>query len=455
MVGDGSARGGAAAHRLIPGHQVPVLGLLVVGAADQEREVQRRAGRVQVGHVSAHGLGVGGQRRADARVEFRHRGPQPGDLEGVHDHPGAERALGPHDLGVGADRVVAVLPPVLPVPGAEVRRRPGTLEGLDGRLLPGVGARRPGREAEQPHAPARVADRPEAELGVGLVVAADDRGPGFRAYGLAEPVGHRGEPRERERQPVPARGAGPAGQRGLGDHRERPLGSDQEPPQVRSGGRARHRQAPQDLAVRQDRGDSEQHILDRPEAGGRLPGRRRGDPAADGGKGDRLRVEAGRQPVFGQGGLELVAAHAGLDVDDLRHQVDVEDLVHSGQVQDDGTGLGLRSAADAGAAAAGDHRRGRLRRPGQDRGHLLRAGREDHRGGEGKLVAADAPQQRQRPGVDGVLAQRLRVGPHGAVGQAADQKFEGAHDADRNPRVGPGSAPGFCPGAAGRLRKRP
>ena len=74
---------------------------------------------------------------------------------------------------------------------------------------------------------------------------------------------------------------------------------------------------------------------------------RRGDPAAHRGDGDRLRVEADRQPVSGQGLLKLVAAHSGLDVGDLRHQVDVGDPVHPGQVQDHRPGRGLRPAAHA------------------------------------------------------------------------------------------------------------
>jgi len=100
--------------------------------------------------VATHGLGVRGQRLPDARVQPGHGGPQPGDLHGVDDDPGAERALGPHDLGVGPHGVVAVLPPVLPVPGAEVARR--FLHRLGGRVLPGVQPGQAGREAEQPHA---------------------------------------------------------------------------------------------------------------------------------------------------------------------------------------------------------------------------------------------------------------------------------------------------------------
>ena len=155
-----------------------------------------------------------------------------------------------------------------------------------------------------------------------------------RCTSSQSPSRQRREIREAEGQPLPGRGAGPAGERRLGDHRERPLGPDQEPSQVRPGGRARHRPAAQDLAVRQDRGQPEQHVLDRPEPGGRLPGRRRGDPAAHRGDGDRLRVVAGGQPVFGQFLLQPVAAHAGLDVDRLGHRVDV------GRCGPSGTGPG-------------------------------------------------------------------------------------------------------------------
>ena len=231
-----------------------------------------------------------------------------------------------------------------------------------------------------------------------------------------------------------AGGPSPAGQRRLGDHGERPLRAGQEPPQVGPGGRARHRAAAQDLAVRQDRGQPEQHVLDRAEPGGGLPGRRRGDPAADRGDRDRLRVVAGGQAASGEFVLEAVAAHPGLDVDRLGDGVDRADAVHPGQVEDDGLRLRLRAAADAGAGASRDDRGAGLARPGQDRGHLLGAGREEDSAGFGQVVAADPAEQRQRPGVDGVVVQRLRVSAHGAAGQAAGQDVQGAHQADSRPR---------------------
>ena len=57
-------------------------------------------------------------------IQPRHRGPQPGDLHRVHDHPGAERALGPHDLRVGLHGVVAVLPTSAPRTGRPARPMP-------------------------------------------------------------------------------------------------------------------------------------------------------------------------------------------------------------------------------------------------------------------------------------------------------------------------------------------
>ena len=209
----------------------------------------------------------------------------------------------------------------------------------------------PDREAGQPYAPAGVAERAEAQLGVGLVVAAQDGGAGLGSLDLPQGCGQGGEVRVAEGQPLPGGGPGPAGQRRLGDHGERPLRAGQEPPQVGPGGRARHRAAAQDLAVRQDRGQPEQHVLDRAEPGGGLPGRRRGDPAADRGDRDRLRVVAGGQAAPGEFVLQAVAAHPGLDVDRLGDGVDRADAVHPGQVEDDGLRLRLRAAADAGAPA--------------------------------------------------------------------------------------------------------
>ena len=295
VVGDGAAGFGAGAGGLLPGLAVPGLRVVVVGARDQEREVQRRAGRVQVGQVAGHRLGVRGQGCFDAVVEPRDGGPEPGDLHRVHDHPGAERPLRPHDLREGLHRVVAVLPPVLAVAGAEFGPR-GSHD-LGGGLLPGVQARRAGRETGQGHAPGRVFQGAEAQLRVGLVVPAQDGGAGLGSPDVLEGFGHGREVWVAEGQPLPGFRAGPAGERRLGDHGERPLRADQEPSQVRAGGRARHRAQAQDLAVRQDRGQPEQQVLDRAEPGRGLPGRRGRDPAADGGDRDRLRVVARGQSV--------------------------------------------------------------------------------------------------------------------------------------------------------------
>ena len=65
------------------------------------------------------------------------------------------------------------------------------------------------------------------------------RRPSASAVNDGKPIG----------QPLPARRPGPAGQRRLGDHREGPFRSDQEPPQIRPGGRTRYRRAAQDPAV--------------------------------------------------------------------------------------------------------------------------------------------------------------------------------------------------------------
>ena len=138
MVGDRAAGFGTGLRGLLPGGAVRGFRLAVVGAADQEGEVQRRSGRVQVGQVAGHRLGVRGQGGSDALVEPRDRGPQPGDLHRVHDHPGAERALRPHDLREGLHRVVAVLPPVLAVAGGEFGAV--CLQDRGGGLFPGVQA---------------------------------------------------------------------------------------------------------------------------------------------------------------------------------------------------------------------------------------------------------------------------------------------------------------------------
>ena len=103
---------------------------------------------------------------------------------------------------------------------------------------------------------------------------------------------------------------------------------------------------------------------------------------------------------------------------------------------------GLGAAADAGAGASRDDRGAGLARPGQDGGDLLGAGREDDPGGFGEVVAADPAQERQRPGVGGVVAQRPRVGADGAGGQAAGQDVQGAHQADSRPRLA-------CPASRG------
>ena len=160
----------------------------------------------------------------------------------------------------------------------------------------------------------------------------------------------------------------------------------------------------QDLAVRQDRGQPEQHVLDRAEPGGGLPGGRRGDPAADGGDRDRLRVVAGGQPELGQFLLQPVAAHPGLDLDRMGDDVDLADAVHPGQVEDDGVGVGLRPAADAGARAPRDDRGAGFRwpRPGSWRpprcgpGRAPRRVRAGRRRGPGG--AAPAARSRSRCG---------------------------------------------------------
>ena len=275
--------------------------------------------------------------------------------------------------------------------------------------------------------------RAEAQLRVGLVVAAQDGGTGFGSPDVLEGCGQRREVWVAEGQPLPGRRASPAGQGRLGDDGERPLRADEESSQVRAGRRARDRPAAQDLAVRQDRGEPEQHVLDRAEPGGGLPGGRRGDPAADGGDRNRLRVVAGGQPELGQFLLQPVAAHPGLYLDRLGFLVDGADAVHPGQVEDDGVVVRRGPAADAGARAPRDDRGARLAGPGQDGGDFPGGGRGDDRGGFGQVVAADPAEQRQRPGVGRALAQRLRVGAYGAVGQAAGQHLQGTHQPDSRP----------------------
>ena len=209
---------------------------------------------------------------------------------------------------------------------------------------PGCRASQAGREAGQRHAPGRVVQRAEAQLRVGLVVAAQDGGTGFGSPDVSQGSGHRREVLEAEGQPLPGRRASPAGEGRLGDHGERPLRADEESSQVRAGRRARHRAQAEDLAVRQDRGEPEQHVLDRAEPGGGLPGGRRGDPAADGGDRDGLRVVAGGQVALRQFRLEAVAAHPGLHLDRLGFLVDGADAVHPGQVEDDGVASALACA---------------------------------------------------------------------------------------------------------------
>ena len=305
---------------------------------------------------------------------------------------------------------------------------------LASRPAGAAGPAGPGREAGQRHAPGRVVQRAEPQLRVGLVVAAQDGGTGFGSLDVSQGSGHRREVFEAEGQPLPGLGASPAGQGRLGDDGERPLRADEESSQVRAGRRARDRPAAQDLAVRQDRGEPEQHVLDRAEPGGGLPGGRRGDPAADGGDRNRLRVVACGQVASGQFLLEAVAAHPGLHLDRLGFLVDGADAVHPGQVQDDGVVVRRGPAADAGARAPRDDRGAGFRGPGQDRGHFRGGGRGDDRGGFGQVVAADPAEQRQRPGVGRVLAQRLGVGAYRAVGQAAGQHLQGTHEADSRPR---------------------
>ena len=294
----------------------------------------------------------------------------------------------------------------------------------------------PAGEAGQRHAPGRVVQRAEAQLRVGLVVAAQDGGTGFGSLDVSQGSGHRREVFETEGQPLPGLGASPAGEGRLGHDGERPLRADEESSQVRACRRARDRAQAQDLAVRQDRGEPEQHVLDRAEPGGGLPGGRRGDPAADGGDRNRLRVVACGQVASGQFLLEPVAAHPGLHLDRLGFLVDGADAVHPGQIEDDGSRIGLRPAADAGARAPRDDRGAGFRGPGQDRGDLPGAGREEHRDGFGQVVAADPAEQRQRPGIGRALAQRLRVGAYRAVGQAAGQHLQGTHQADSRPAAG-------------------
>src|ERR1700748_113252 len=59
---------------------------------------------------------------------------------------------------------------------------------------------------------------------------------------------------------------------------------------------------------------------------------------------------------------------------------------------------------------------------------------EAPRAGFGQVAAAAPAEQRQRPGVDRALAAGLPVGADGAVGQAAGQDIQGAHQADSRPR---------------------
>ena len=142
----------------------------------------------------------------------------------------------------------------------------------------------------------------------------------------------------------------------------------------------------------------------------------------------------------GQGVLELVAAHAGLGLNHLRYRVDADDVVHPGQVQDDRAGVGDGAAAHSGAAAAGNHGYACFAGPGQHRGDLFGAGREDHRGGDRQVVAAGPPQQGQRPGVDGPVAQEVGIGRDRAVPEAAGENINGVHGADSNPVPGSSEA---------------
>ena len=181
----------------------------------------------------------------------------------------------------------------------------------------------------------------EAQLRVGLVVPAQDRGAGPGPPDVPR-AWDRGGGVFGSRRPATPRRLGRARQARVASVTTASVPSEPTRSLLRSGPAAErgHRAQAQDLAVRQDRGQPEQHVLDRAEPGGGLPGRRRGDPAADGGDRDRLRVVARWSGRFVASSLlEAVAAHPGLDLDRLGFRVDEADAVHPGQVEDDGAGF--------------------------------------------------------------------------------------------------------------------
>ena len=103
-------------------------------------------------------------------------------------------------------------------------------------------------------------------------------------------------------------------------------------------------------------------------AGGEVPGRARGDPAAEGRELEGLRVEAHGQPVGAELLLQARARRAGADARRARDRVDLEHAVQRAEVERHGAverarDARLDAADDARAAAVGDHGDVRVRRP--------------------------------------------------------------------------------------------
>ena len=167
---------------------------------------------------------------------------------------------------------------------------------------------------------------------------------------------------------------------GEGYHPERALRPHDQLAQVgsrRAGGMGRE----VELSGRGRAAQAEDELVDAPIARGRLPGRARGDVAADRGVLVALREVAEREALRVELGLGRRAAQAGLERRRERAPVDPGHPVEAAQVErDDGGELAaqrLHAADHARPPAERDDRDLRLRAGGEDRDHLLVVRRVD------------------------------------------------------------------------------
>ena len=189
-----------------------------------------------------------------------------------------------------------------------------------------------------------------------------------------------------------------------------------------------------------DRADGLDEVVDVRRAGGEVPARARGDPAAERRELEGLREEAHGQAVGAELLLQARARRAGADARRARDRVDLEHAVERAEVERDGAVERARdprldAADDARAAAVGDDGDVRARRPlehGLDLALVARAGDEV---GDVLVAPAEAADR-----VDVGLAEAWQARSRSSAEQIARQ-VRRARDARRGQRGRRAAAP--------------